>query len=198
MLCKIRRAHHVGSLLRHSQVLESWNASNADLRRNVEDKAIEEDLQRFPLTLDITDGEQRRRFFHTYFFEKVDGFKVTYDVMPIATVKRAGGGVRSAAASEDFKGPVLSLTGVVRHEAPVLVDDFESLASMVDQGRISDIKITMPSPVFAVFAVAGWREAYKGDVEQFEADILEVYRREFRALFDAGCRRVQLDECMLP
>ncbi|HWH42924.1 MAG TPA: hypothetical protein VNU21_23960, partial [Usitatibacter sp.] len=187
------RADHVGSFLRPRQLLEARDRhkrgeiTRAELRA-VEDDAIR-DVVRFQEGLGlqgITDGEFRRTYFHIDFLEQLDG------------VTTSGGltiHFHSAKGEVDFAPPVLRVTDKVRHARPIMVDDFTFLKSLVKRTP----KLTIPSPTMLHFrggrgAVS--REAYP-DMEEFFADVASAYREEIRALGEAGCTYLQLDDTNL-
>jgi len=187
------RADHVGSFLRPQTLLEARDRRKkgeieaADLRA-VEDEAIR-DVVRFQEELGlsgITDGEFRRTYFHIDFLEQLAG------------VETKGGisvAFHSAAGNVDFAPPVMHVTGPVRHTKPIQVADFRFLQS-VTRGTP---KVTIPSPTMLHFRggrEAISREAYP-DMEHFFADVAAAYRAEIRALADAGCRYLQLDDTNL-
>ncbi len=187
------RADHVGSFLRPQTLLEARDRRKkgeieaADLRA-VEDEAIR-DVVRFQEELGlsgITDGEFRRTYFHIDFLEQLAG------------VETKGGisvAFHSAAGNVDFAPPVMHVTGPVRHIKPIQVADFRFLQS-VTRGTP---KVTIPSPTMLHFRggrEAISREAYP-DMEHFFADVAAAYRAEIRALADAGCRYLQLDDTNL-
>ena len=187
------RADHVGSFLRPRQLLEARDRhkrgeiTRAELRA-VEDDAIR-DVVRFQEGLGlqgITDGEFRRTYFHIDFLEQLDG------------VTTSGGltiHFHSAKGEVDFAPPVLRVTDKVRHARPIMVDDYTFLKSLVKRTP----KLTIPSPTMLHFrggrgAVS--REAYP-DMEEFFADVASAYREEIRALGEAGCTYLQLDDTNL-
>ena len=187
------RADHVGSFLRPRQLLEARDRhkrgeiTRAELRA-VEDDAIR-DVVRFQEGLGlqgITDGEFRRTYFHIDFLEQLDG------------VTTSGGltiHFHSAKGEVDFAPPVLRVTDKVRHARPIMVDDYTFLQSLVKRTP----KLTIPSPTMLHFrggrgAVS--REAYP-DMEEFFADVASAYREEIRALGEAGCTYLQLDDTNL-
>jgi len=187
------RADHVGSFLRPRQLLEARDRhkrgeiTRAELRA-IEDDAIR-DVVRFQEGLGlegITDGEFRRTYFHIDFLEQLDG------------VTTSGGltiHFHSAKGEVDFAPPVLRVTDKVRHARPIMVDDFTFLKSLVKRTP----KLTIPSPTMLHFrggrgAVS--REAYP-DMEEFFADVASAYREEIRALGEAGCTYLQLDDTNL-
>jgi len=87
--------------------------------------------------------------------------------------------------------PLLRIHDRLRWKAPVHVDEFKYLQALTRRA----VKITMPSPTIAYSADG--RNIDKGvytDLAELAADVADAYRKEFRALADAGCRYVQLDE----
>jgi 5-methyltetrahydropteroyltriglutamate--homocysteine methyltransferase len=187
------RADHVGSFLRPKALLDArerrarGEIDAAELRA-VEDAAVRE-VVRFQESLglkSVTDGEYRRAFFHVDFLEQLDGVEVR-------------GGIatrfRGASGSVDFAPPVMHVTGKIRHVKPIQLADFEYLKSITD--RVP--KVTIPSPTMLHFrggrgAIS--KEAYP-DLGEFWADVAAAYRAELKALGDAGCRYVQLDDTNL-
>ena len=187
------RADHVGSFLRPVELLDARERArtgeiNRQQLREVEDTAIR-DVVRMQEDLGlqgVTDGEFRRTYFHIDFLEQLSG------------VETKGGismSFHSAAGNVDFAPPVMRVTAPVRHAKPIQVDDFKFLQS-VTQGTP---KVTIPSPTMLHFRggrEAISREAYP-DLELFFADVAAAYRDEIRALGDAGCRYLQLDDTNL-
>jgi 5-methyltetrahydropteroyltriglutamate--homocysteine methyltransferase len=187
------RADHVGSFLRPPELLgardrhKKGEISRAALRA-VEDSAIS-DIVRFQEDLGlngVTDGEFRRTYFHIDFLEQLAGVETK-------------GGIsvhfHGAAGDVDFAPPVMHVTGPVRHVRPIQVDDFRFLQSVTR--RVP--KVTIPSPTMLHFrggrdAIS--REAYP-DLEVFFSDVAAAYRAEIRALGNAGCRYLQLDDTNL-
>jgi 5-methyltetrahydropteroyltriglutamate--homocysteine methyltransferase len=187
------RADHVGSFLRPLALLDARErARKSELSRrqlrDVEDEAIR-DIVRFQEDLGltgITDGEFRRTYFHIDFLEQLAGVETK-------------GGIsmhfHGAAGDVDFAPPVMHVTGPVRHVKPIQVDDFKYLQSVTRRMP----KVTIPSPTMLHFRggrEAISREAYP-DLEVFFSDVAAAYRAEIRALGEAGCRYLQLDDTNL-
>ncbi|MGH8712485.1 MAG: 5-methyltetrahydropteroyltriglutamate--homocysteine S-methyltransferase, partial [Casimicrobiaceae bacterium] len=187
------RADHVGSFLRPAALLDARERQrNGDISRAqlrpVEDAAIR-DIVRFQEDLGlngITDGEFRRTYFHIDFLEQLAG------------VETKGGiavSFHSSAGNVDFAPPVMKVTAPVRHVKPIQVDDFKFLQSVTRRTP----KVTIPSPTMLHFR--GGREAISRDaypdIEAFFADVAAAYRAEIRALGDAGCSYLQLDDTNL-
>jgi 5-methyltetrahydropteroyltriglutamate--homocysteine methyltransferase len=131
----------------------------------------------------ITDGEYRRLFFHLDFLEQVGG--VTVSGMIDSSSKGKG----------EFTPPRLVVTGKLRHVKNIQVDDFNYLKSIVSETP----KVSIPSPTMVHFR--GGRkgidiEAYP-DMDEFFEDLAQVYRDEINALYEAGCRYIQMDDTNL-
>lgn len=186
------RADHVGSLLRPKALLKARQRyqekeiSKQDLR-SVEDRHISEVIKKQEAVglKSITDGEFRRAFFHLDFLEQLAG----------VTVK---GSIAASSDAQDkvgFTPPKLSVTGKLRHVKTIQVDDFNYLRSQVNQTP----KVSIPSPTMIHFR--GGRkaidiEAYP-DMDEFFEDLAQCYRDEINALYQSGCRYIQLDDTNL-
>ena len=186
------RADHVGSLLRPRALLKARQRyqekeiSKQDLR-SVEDRHISEVIKKQEAVglKSITDGEFRRAFFHLDFLEQLAG----------VTVK---GSIAASSDAQDkvgFTPPKLSVTGKLRHVKTIQVDDFNYLRSQVNQTP----KVSIPSPTMIHFR--GGRkaidiEAYP-DMDEFFEDLAQCYRDEINALYQSGCRYIQLDDTNL-
>jgi 5-methyltetrahydropteroyltriglutamate--homocysteine methyltransferase len=181
------RAEHIGSLLRPAPLLESRRQHAAgeigeqDLHA-AEDRAIAEaiDLQaRVGLGL-ATDGEFRRRSYHSYFYRQLG------DITPDAVGGEAAGhGGRGAQ-------PTAAIKSRLTWTRPIHVDDFERLRALTRAVP----KITIPGPCAVHFRggdAAVTAHAY-GDVAAFWDDTVAAFRAELLALADAGCSYVQIDE----
>ena len=186
------RADHVGSLLRPQSVLDArqqhyeGNISAAELRA-VEDEAIAEAVKKVESIgmKSVTDGEFRRAFFHLDFLEKLEGVTVTGEIAASSDAKEKVG----------FSPPKLSVTGKLRHARNIQVDDFNFLKPHVTQTP----KVSIPSPTMVHFR--GGRkgidiESYP-DMDEFFEDLAQCYRDEIAALYEAGCRYIQMDDTNL-
>jgi 5-methyltetrahydropteroyltriglutamate--homocysteine methyltransferase len=190
------RADHVGSLLRppalraaHEQAL-AGKYDRAALRE-LEDRCIRDviALQESVGLHAITDGELRRTAFHADFFEKLDGARATGS-LPVEGA-RAGSMEPAAAADKPFAPRAFTVAGKLRHARPIEVENFAFVKAHTDRTA----KQAIPSPTMLLRGgrAAVSREAYP-DLGAFHADIANVYREELRALGDAGCTYVQLDD----
>ena len=191
------RADHVGSFLRPKAVLDArdqlaWGDIDAAALRAAEDAAIAE-LVPWQESLGlkaITDGEFRRKFFHTDF------------LLQLAGVEERGGMAKAfkndAGKDVHFAPPVMVITGKVAHEKPIELDNYRYLASKVSApGAVA--KITMPSPTMLHFRAgrAGIPEDVYPTMDEFYADVAAAYRAEVAGLAAAGCRYIQFDDTNL-
>jgi 5-methyltetrahydropteroyltriglutamate--homocysteine methyltransferase len=187
------RADHVGSLLRTPELLAArdkhaqGDISDAELRK-AEDEAIKVavKLQEDVGLKGITDGEYRRTFFHTDFLQRIDGVEVQGGIEK--KFHRAGGDV-------NFAPPKLVVTGKLKRTRQINVEDFDYLKSITRETP----KMTIPSPTMVHFR--GGRGAIDQvsypDMDEFFADLAEVYRQEIAELADHGCRYLQMDDTNL-
>ncbi|WP_174297045.1 5-methyltetrahydropteroyltriglutamate--homocysteine S-methyltransferase [Sphingomonas bacterium] len=186
------RADQVGSLLRPADLLEAraqWKAGTLPLDelRSMEDRAIRQVVVEQEATglRVVTDGEFRRESYFADFFERgLGGFKRHAD---------AGKGWNYQDAQGKQRGASLTtITAPMRWTKPIHADEFEFLASVT---KVTP-KITLPSPSIPHFF--GGRENISRDVypdlDMMWADLVDSYRRELKALYDVGCRYVQIDE----
>jgi len=186
------RADHVGSLLRPPEIRQArrrraaGEIDDAELRA-VEDSAIATMIPKLEATgiHSITDGEFRREWFHLDFLQQLDGVTVSGT---IAASSDADETVHQAP-------PKITVTGKLRHQRPIQVDDYRFLA----QHATRTPKVSIPSPTMVHFR--GGRggidiESYP-DLDEFFEDLAQCYRDEVDALYAAGCRYLQLDDTNL-
>jgi 5-methyltetrahydropteroyltriglutamate--homocysteine methyltransferase len=187
------RADHVGSLLRPRGLKEArerfeQNEIDEDELRAAEDEAIREVVraQESIGLQGITDGEFRRTFFHIDFLQRLEGVSVS-------------GGIaakfHTRAGDIDFAPPRITVSGKLRHVRDIQADDFRFLRSVTTRTP----KVAIPSPTMVHFR--GGRkgidiDAYP-DLDEFFADLAQVYRVEVASLYDAGCRYLQFDDTNL-
>jgi 5-methyltetrahydropteroyltriglutamate--homocysteine methyltransferase len=181
------RAEHIGSLLRPAALLDCRRRyERGEIARDAlhaaEDEAIAEAIElqsRVGLRL-ATDGEFRRRSYHSYFYRQLG------DITPDAVGGQAGaGGGRGAQ-------PTAVIKSKVKWTRPIHVDDFKLL-----RARTRAVpKLTIPGPCAVHFRggdAAVTAHAYR-DVDAFWDDIVAAFRAELTALAEAGCTYVQIDE----
>jgi 5-methyltetrahydropteroyltriglutamate--homocysteine methyltransferase len=191
------RADHVGSLLRPPGLLEARaaraeGAIDAPALRAIEDEAIREvvAMQRDAGLRTATDGEFRRTSWHMDFIYQLGG------------IHRSDGEIEvhfeNADGSLDFKSAALVVDEPVRLERPIFAEDFAYLRDVAEEhGSVP--KLTIPSPSMVHYR--GGRAAIDPDVypdeEGFWTDLTAAYAQQIRAVYDLGCRYLQLDDVSL-
>jgi 5-methyltetrahydropteroyltriglutamate--homocysteine methyltransferase len=188
------RAEHIGSLLRPKALLDQrarfarGEIDQATLTK-AEDQAIKDALalqERVGLKF-ATDGEFRRRSYHSFFYRQLG--KLDIDTVGGADAK---GGVETGTTGKRASQPVAMINSRVRWSHPINVPDFDYIRSNT---RLIP-KITIPGPCALHFRggdSAVLASAYK-DLDQFWDDTVEAFGQELKALASAGCRYVQIDE----
>jgi 5-methyltetrahydropteroyltriglutamate--homocysteine methyltransferase len=184
----MHRAHHVGSLLRPTELLTAWRAhgngglSDAALQV-AQDTAIREvvTLQEELGLGVVTDGEFRRLSYWKRFVDVVDGLEVgparfsftddTGDKLP-------------------FTAP--HVVGRLRRTEPVSGHEVDFLRAVTDR----TIKVTVPSPSTMQFWFGPLRGAYESP-EAFFDDLARIFRDEIADLGARGAGIIQLDEVAL-
>jgi 5-methyltetrahydropteroyltriglutamate--homocysteine methyltransferase len=185
------RAEHIGSLLRPAALLEQRQRfARGEISQNdlthAENVAISDAValqERLGLRF-VTDGEYRRRSYHSFFYQQLGD--VSIDTVAGADAKdvQSGGG-RGAQ-------PTALVDSRLCWTHPINVDDFNFI-----KNRTALLpKITIPGPCALHFRggdAAVLAHAYR-DVGQFWDDTIEAFTKELSALAQAGCHYVQIDE----
>ena len=184
------RAEHIGSLLRPPALLAQRRALSAGEIDRATLAAAENAAIRDAVALQerlglgfVTDGEFRRRSYHSYFYRQLGD--VSIDTIAGADASGRDGAGRGAQ-------PVALINSPIRWTRPINVDDFTFLAGST---RLMP-KITIPGPCALHFRggnAAVLARAYR-DLDAFWADIVAAFTKELDALARAGCRYVQIDE----
>jgi 5-methyltetrahydropteroyltriglutamate--homocysteine methyltransferase len=188
------KAEHVGSFLRPAEIQQAraaWKAGTLDAARlrAAEDTAIAT-LVRTELAhgvRSVSDGEFRREYFHLDFIQHLGGITITDNTLP----------------GDDPTPPTVSVTSKLRHVAPIEVDNFRFLQKQLDaaggktkDGQAAVVKIAIPSPTMVHFR--GGRKAVDivayPEMDAFFEDLAACWRAEIKALGEAGCKFVQLDD----
>ena len=180
------RADHVGSLLRPPELREARaRAARGEIDRTalraVEDRAIRQavTLQESVGLQAVTDGEFRRDWWHIDFLRGFEGVETSTQSF----------GVKFEGADE--QPPLMRATGKLRRTRPNMLDHFTYLASVTRRTA----KFCLPSP--AMLHARGDRatlDANYPDTGEFWADLTRAYREEIRALCEAGCTYLQIDD----
>jgi len=184
------RAEHVGSLLRPPELLKARDDHEARRISVTELHTLEDELIRKAVALQediglpaVTDGEYRRGVFYADFICRgLGGGSIYYEIERMFFVDDRGNKIAV---------PLLRIYDRLKWKGPIHVDEFRFLQSLTTRM----VKVTIPSPTIA-YSVDGRNIAtgvYR-DLAELRGDIMDAYREELRALADAGCRYVQLDE----
>ncbi|MFL5065501.1 MAG: 5-methyltetrahydropteroyltriglutamate--homocysteine S-methyltransferase [Xanthobacteraceae bacterium] len=194
------RAEHIGSLLRPAGLLDmrrrfARGEVDHEALASAEDRAIEDAVrlqERLGLRL-ATDGEFRRRSYHSYFYGCLG------DIAPDAVSEDAGAAGSGRAAPA---GPVAPARRVAQPKAVVGSKlrwtraihgaDFAFLSARTRALP----KLTIPGPCAVHFRggdAAVTQSAYD-DVDEFWDDTVTAFRQELAALAALGASYVQIDE----
>jgi 5-methyltetrahydropteroyltriglutamate--homocysteine methyltransferase len=192
------RADHVGSLRRPEALMQARERllgphdldhnfgphENAELHA-LEDAAIRDvvALQESVGLRSITDGEFRRRIWWSEFLLSLDGVDGNYRG-PTTEFRDQGG--------HHVPTPRVAVTDRVRWRHSVNVGPFLFLRSLTSRTP----KVTIPAPQTLLFYATRdsiSRTAYP-DLAVLWDDLADAYAAELKALSDAGCTYVQLDE----
>ncbi len=181
------RADHVGSLLRPERIhqarkdfqageitAQELHSIETDEIKKVVDKQIEVGLQA------VTDGEFRRRFWHTDFLEHLNGVE---GYVPDNGFKFKG--------EETERYDVRVIGKVSFNQDHPHIKDFVEFNEIVGDRAVA--KQTIPSPNQLFNAGIRNKEIYP-NLEEYANDIIQTYRDAIKAFYEAGCRYLQLDD----
>ena len=192
---------HVGSLLRPQALKDARERllgpqsptenlgahDNAELRK-IEDGYIAEvvAMQEAAGLRIVTDGEFRRRSWWSDFFMSLGGVAPSYlGTSPIKFINAEG---------HERPMPGLVINDKIAWSGSINVAPFRYLMSVTK----ATPKVCLPTPTMIYFLRdAEIDKSVYRDADEFWADVVAAYRAEIRALAEAGCHHVQLDEVML-
>ncbi len=184
------RAEHIGSLLRPARLLEArarhtrGELSRVELTRE-EDLAIRAALamqERVGLRL-ATDGEFRRRSYHSFFYAQLGDVRID-------TV--GGDDAKGGNAGHRGDQPVAVIDSAIAWTAPINAPD----AAFIKANSALVPKVTIPGPCALHFRggdKAVLARAYR-DVDTFWSDTVTAFVAELHAIHASGCGYVQIDE----
>ncbi|WP_026695495.1 5-methyltetrahydropteroyltriglutamate--homocysteine S-methyltransferase [Peribacillus kribbensis] len=181
------RADHVGSLLRPERIhsarkkcqegqitAQELHTIETEEIKKIVDKQIEVGLQA------VTDGEFRRRFWHTDFLEHLNGVE--------GYVPDHG----FAFKGEETERYDVRVTGKISFNPNhPHIKEFIEFKEIVGDRAVA--KQTIPSPNQLFNAGIRNLEIYP-DLEEYTKDVIQTYRDAIKAFYDAGCRYLQLDD----
>ncbi|MCT2536931.1 5-methyltetrahydropteroyltriglutamate--homocysteine S-methyltransferase [Aquibacillus koreensis] len=181
------RADHVGSLLRPDRIHlarkkfsdgliskeELYSIETEEITRIV-DKQIEIGLEA------VTDGEFRRRFWHTDFLEHLNGVE--------GYIPDKGFQFKD----EETERYDVRVTGKVSFNPDhPHIKEFLEFNEIVGGRAVA--KQTIPSPN-QLFNKGIRDETIYPDIEEYAKDVIQTYREAIQAFYDAGVRYLQLDD----
>ncbi|MCK0473224.1 5-methyltetrahydropteroyltriglutamate--homocysteine S-methyltransferase [Halalkalibacter sp. APA_J-10(15)] len=181
------RADHVGSLLRPERIhkarkdfqegaltAQQLHEIETEEIKKVVDKQIEVGLEA------VTDGEFRRRFWHTDFLEHLNGVE---GYVPEQGYQFKG---------EETERYNIRVNGKISFNVDhPHIKEFIQFKEIVGDRAVA--KQTIPSPNQLFNAGIRNLDIYP-DIEDYATDIIQTYRDALRAFYDAGCRYIQLDD----
>jgi 5-methyltetrahydropteroyltriglutamate--homocysteine methyltransferase len=188
------RANHVGSLLRPPELRKARDKRQkgeitAAQLREIEDRCIRDvvKMQEDVGMQGITDGEFRRNLWHADFLSQFDGIKVVEGLLPESARHFQNPDVDVQRSPTQFV-----VTGKLGHNRGIETDNFKFLVGVTKQTP----KQCIPSPSLVHFRTGrgGVDKAAYPDMEQFFADLAQVYREEIAGLAAAGCTYLQIDD----
>jgi 5-methyltetrahydropteroyltriglutamate--homocysteine methyltransferase len=189
------RADHVGSLVRPSSVVAAradFEAGKIDAAklRAVEDAAIRAVVahqEEIGLRV-VTDGEFRRNTYSDSFTTGgIDGISVE--------LTEEAGWSKSDTHGHRTARRIPRVVSRIKWRANDNARDFAVLKSVAH----ATPKITLPGPAYIHYRAGREnidRKVYPS-LDGFWADLVAAYHQELKALHDAGCRYVQIDETSL-
>jgi methionine synthase II (cobalamin-independent) len=191
------RADHVGSLLR-PQALRRARAEHKAGRldaaglRAAEDDAIRDVIRRQEEVglHTATDGEFRRTSWHMDFIYQLGGVETVEG-------ERVHVAFKNEERELDYAPPAMRVGGRVALEHPIFADDF---AFVRDHVTTATPKLTIPSPSMVHYRTSGTSSidpSVYPDIDAFWEDLTHAYNAQMRAVYDLGCRYLQLDDTSL-
>ncbi|MDX1400655.1 MAG: cobalamin-independent methionine synthase II family protein [Kiloniellales bacterium] len=121
-----------------------------------------------------TDGEVRRENYIHYHCRHLDGFD--FDQLTLKSLR-----------NEAYSVELPRVIGPVKAGPPFLPHDWKAAQSTTDR----PVKVTLPGPMTITDTTANH---YYPDEKSEGRDLSEALNKEVRALADAGCRYIQIDE----
>lgn len=186
------RADHVGSLLRPEvlkKAREDYEAGNitAEKLREIENQEIKRIVEKqIEVGMkSITDGEFRRSWWHLDFMWGLDG------------VEKAIMEKGLAFKGIETRAETARLTGKIGFSSHPFLADYKFLKSIVPEGYIA--RQTIPSAVQFIheitkpYNIENTKKYYPNRQDLYD-DVVETYKKVFKAFYDLGCRNIQIDE----
>jgi 5-methyltetrahydropteroyltriglutamate--homocysteine methyltransferase len=191
------RADHVGSLLRPERLHKARAEFKAgqidrDALRAVEDECILDviKLQRDAGLKTVTDGELRRTSWHMDFIYSLGGVtQVEGESLHVHFKDESG--------EYDYAPPAMKVADKVKLPQPIFADAFTFLRDHAADGQTPKLTIPSPSMVHYRGGNSSIDHDVYSDMEEFWADLTAAYSAQLHAMYDLGCRYLQLDDTSL-
>lgn len=179
------KADHVGSFLRparlkHARLQFENNEITAGQLKQIEDEEITKLVakQKEVGLQSVTDGEFRRKWWHFDFLGGFDGVEF-YDTDKGLTFK----GVQTRAHG-------IKVTGKIGFSTHYMIEHFKFLQGIAGNAVA---KFTIPSPNM-LFYRATIEDGIYSSKEDLFTDLVVAYQGVIQALYDEGCRYLQIDD----
>jgi 5-methyltetrahydropteroyltriglutamate--homocysteine methyltransferase len=189
------RAEHIGSLLRPPTLLQARRDHAAGTIDDRTLAAIENDAIRQVVKLQeevglqvVTDGEFRRGTYS-------DSFTVSGISGVSVEMTEDQGWSKSQTHGHRTARRIPKVVGRIAWQGGKNAEDFRYLKSLTSRTA----KITLPGPCYIHYRAGRAhisRDVYP-DLDSFWSDLVHAYHQEMRALAEAGCSYLQIDETSL-
>ena len=191
------RADHVGSLFRPERLHKARAAFKAgqidrDALRAVEDECILDviALQRDAGLKTVTDGELRRTSWHMDFIYSLGGVtQVEGESLHVH--------FRDESGEYDYAPPAMKVADKVTLPEPIFADAFTFLRDHASEGQTPKLTIPSPSMVHYRGGNSSIDHDVYPDIDEFWSDLTSAYSAQLHAMYDLGCRYLQLDDTSL-
>ena len=179
------KADHVGSFLRPERLKQArtqFEQKEITFKQltEIENEEIIKlvEKQKAAGLRSITDGEFRRKWWHFDFLSGLDGveFYETNEGLSFKGVKTKAHGIK-----------VVGKIGFSNH---YMIEHFKFLKEAAGDAVV---KFTIPSPNMLYYRAAFEKGVYNSDEELF-ADLITAYQGFIQAIYDEGCRYLQIDD----
>jgi 5-methyltetrahydropteroyltriglutamate--homocysteine methyltransferase len=131
----------------------------------------------------VTDGEYRRHTWHMDFLYQIGGIKKAERDYTVH--------FRNDAGEIDYSFAGVEIAERLHFDKPIFGDHFAYLKSVTKRTA----KLTIPAPsLMHRYGVSQSGSKVYPDYEEFWRDVSQFYARQIRALYDLGCRYLQLDD----
>ena len=185
------RAEHIGSLLRPRALKEAARAAQRDRGAAGPYRAVlEGEIARVVKRQEelglaaVTDGEFGRSSWFGFFFERLEGFRLADSRFRFRDAEGGEHTWQTCCASKRMRRP-----------QAIAVEEFERVRRL--SGATPKACLPSPSALHFFRGDACYDAGAYASIEEWWADLRQIYRDEVRALADAGCRYLQLDEVPL-